>query len=99
MALMKKMVIWLSNMDSSKSRIEGRKIAKGLAIKEPTLQEMQKAAEHLDLQPESEEVQYPKDQGKEMKNAGRILVEKKYSKTKTLKLLCDEIRRIRQGKE
>lgn len=96
---MKKMVIWLSTIDSSRSRIAGRKIAKGLAVKDPTLSEMQKAAEHLDFKPEVEEAGYPKDQGQESKTPGRILVEKKYSKTKMLKLLCDEIRRIRQAKE
>jgi len=96
---MKQMVIWLSNIDSSRTRMNGRKIAKGLAVKEPTLSEMEKAAEHLNLNPESEETEYPKDQGQETRTPGRILVEKKYPKTKTLKLLCDEIRRIRQGKE
>lgn len=93
---MKKMVIWLSNVDSSRSRTNGRKIAKGLAVKGPTLSEMQEAAEHLDFKPEAEEAGYPKDQGQENKIPGRILVEKKHSKTKMLKLLCDEIRRIRQ---
>lgn len=91
------MVIWLPNIDSSRSRTEGRKIAKGLAVKEPTLAEMQEAAEHLTLDPEKEEAEYPKDQGKETGTPGRILVEKKYPKVKTLKLLCDEIRRIRQA--
>jgi len=93
------MVIWLSNIDSSRSRIEGRKIAKGLAIKEPTLSEMQQAAQHLDLKPEADDTEYPKDQGQEKRTPGRILVEKKHSKTKTMKLICDEIRRIRQSEE
>jgi signal recognition particle subunit SRP19 len=91
-----KMVIWLANIDSSRSRLEGRKISTGLAIKDPTISEMEQAAHTLDLQPELSHVQYPKDQGKETRTPGRILVEKKYSKSKTLKLLCDEIRRIRQ---
>lgn len=93
---MKKMVVWLSNIDSSRSRTEGRKIPKGLAIKEPTLKEMQKAAEHLNLEPELQQTEYPKDQGKETRTPGRLLVEKEHSKSKTLKLMCDEIRRIRQ---
>ncbi len=96
---MKTMVIWLPNIDSSRSRIEGRKIAKGLAIKEPTLPEMQKAAENLGLQPEVQEAHYPRDQGQETRMPGRILVKKDNTKTKTLKLLCDEIRRMRQAKE
>lgn len=90
------MVIWLANIDSSRSRSEGRKISTGLAIKDPTLSEMAKAAKTLDLQPEISKVPYPKDQGKETRTPGRILVEKKYPKSKTLKLLCDEIRRMRQ---
>lgn len=93
------MVIWVSTIDSSRSRVEGRKIARGLAIKDPTLLEMEKAAEHLGLSPEREEAEYPKEQGKETRNSGRILVEKKYPKSRTLKLICDEIRRIRQAKE
>lgn len=93
------MVIWLSNIDSSRSRIEGRKIARGLAIKEPTLSEMQQAAQHLDFKPEADDAEYPKDQGQEKRTPGRILVEKKHSKTKTMKLVCDEIRRIRQSEE
>lgn len=96
---MKKMVIWLSTIDSSRSRVEGRKIARGLAIKDPTLLEMEKAAEHLSLNPEREEAEYPREQSQEAKTSGRILVEKKYPKTRTLKLICDEIRRIRQAKE
>jgi signal recognition particle subunit SRP19 len=94
---MKKMVIWLSNIDSSRSRIEGRKISEGLAIKEPSLSEIREAAEHLGLQPEAEDIQYPKDQGHEKRTPGRVLVKKEYPKAKTLKLICDEIRRIRQA--
>lgn len=96
---MKKMSIWLSNIDSARSRVEGRKIAKGLAIKDPSLSEISSAAEHLNLDPESAETQYPKDQGKDDKSPGRILVEKKYPKARTMKLICDEIRRIRQTTE
>jgi signal recognition particle subunit SRP19 len=91
-----KMVIWLANIDSSRSRSEGRKISTGLAIKDPIISEMEQAAHTLDLQPELSQVPYPKDQGKETRTPGRILVEKKYPKSKTLKLVCDEIRRMRQ---
>ncbi|MBU7015488.1 MAG: signal recognition particle protein Srp19 [Theionarchaea archaeon] len=96
---MRKQVVWLANIDSSRSRSEGRKISTGLAVKDPTLSEMQKAAEHLNMKPDVEETQYPKDQGQEARTPGRILLEKQHAKHKTLKLLCDEIRRIRQAKE
>ncbi|MBU7001366.1 MAG: signal recognition particle protein Srp19 [Theionarchaea archaeon] len=96
---MRKLVVWLANIDSSRTRSEGRKISTGLAVRDPTLPEVQKAAEHLSLGPESEDVQYPKDQGHETRTPGRVLLEKQHTKHKTLKLLCDEIRRIRQAKE
>jgi signal recognition particle subunit SRP19 len=94
---MRKMSIWLSNIDSSRSRIEGRKIAKGLAIKDPSLSEMTEAARKIGLDPEPSEAKYPKDQGKEEGTPGRIFMEKKYPKVKTMKLICDEIRRMRQS--
>lgn len=93
------MSIWVSNIDSSRSRMEGRKIAKGLAIKNPSLAEIEEAARHLNLDFEISQAQYPKDQGKEERTPGRILVEKKYSKNKSMKLICDEIRRIRQDSQ
>lgn len=96
---MSKTAVWLANIDSSRTRSEGRKISMGLAVKDPTLSEMQKAAEHLKMKPEAEEAQYPKDQGRETRTPGRILVETQQPKHKTLKLMCDEIRRIRQTKE
>ena len=68
-------------------------------IKDPSLSEISSAAEHLNLDPESAEIQYPKDQGKDDRSPGRILVEKKYPKARTMKLICDEIRRIRQTTE
>lgn len=92
---MKKWCIWLSNVDSSKSRKEGRKIAKGLSIKNPSLEELFEASKNLGLNPEIDKSFYPKEQGKEEKKMGRIFVEKKYSKTKTLKLICDEVRKNR----
>jgi signal recognition particle subunit SEC65 len=58
---------------------------------------MIEAADNLKLDPEPTEAQYPKDQGKEERTPGRIFTEKKYPKVKTMKLICDEIRRIRQN--
>ncbi len=47
------MVIWLENLDSSKSRGGGRKIPRGLAIDSPTLEEVERASSRLGLRVDS----------------------------------------------
>ena len=52
---MKRMIIWRSNLDATKSRKEGRKISRGIAIKDLKLKEISKAAHELKLNPEIQE--------------------------------------------
>ncbi|MHC1604396.1 MAG: signal recognition particle subunit SRP19/SEC65 family protein [Candidatus Methanofastidiosia archaeon] len=95
-----KMVIWRANIDANRSRSRGRKIAKGVAIKDPDIKELSKAAHNLSLQSEREKDKgYPKDRGIEDHMDGRILISKQHSKSKTLKLLADEIRRLRKSEK
>lgn len=47
-----RIVIWPTNLDSSRSRLEGRKISKSLALSEPKLEEIEAAAKNLSLHPE-----------------------------------------------
>lgn len=84
------MIIWKTDLEADKSRNEGRKIAQGLAIKNPRLKEISEAAQNLDLAPEIEKKVHPNG------TKGRVNVDKKHSKIKTLKLIADEIRRIRK---
>ena len=93
---MKKWCVWPQNVDSSKSRKEGRMIAKGLALKEPKIKELNEASMNLGLNPETDKGYHPAEQGTEEKKGGRIFVDKKHSKTKTLKLICDEVRKFRE---
>jgi len=96
------MIIWTANIDSSRTRNMGRKLSKGLAIKSPDLKELSKAAHKLGLQSTREkEKLYPKDRAtpEEFSSNGRLIISKKYPKIKTLKLLADEVRRIRKEKE
>ncbi|HDM23150.1 MAG: signal recognition particle protein Srp19 [Methanomicrobia archaeon] len=88
---MKRMIIWRSNLDATKSRKEGRKISRGIAIKDLKLKEISKAAHELKLNPEIQENKiHP------MGIKGRIMVDKKYPKIKTLKMIADEIRKMRK---
>ncbi|MFQ6089041.1 MAG: signal recognition particle subunit SRP19/SEC65 family protein [Candidatus Methanofastidiosia archaeon] len=90
-----KSVIWLANLDSSLKRSEGRKVPQGLAISEISFKELKRALENLGLKFEAEMREYPKHQGFEKRISGRVMVEKKYSKSKLLKVICDEIRKMR----
>jgi len=94
------MIIWVANMDADRTRSKGRKIAKGLAIKSPDIKELSKAAHNLNIKCEKEkEKHFPGDSARMTAPLdGRLIISKKYSKTKTLKLLADEIRRIRKDK-
>ncbi|HOP09613.1 MAG TPA: signal recognition particle subunit SRP19/SEC65 family protein [Candidatus Methanofastidiosa archaeon] len=96
------MVIWAANIDSSRSRKMGRKLSKGLSLRSPDLKELSKAAHNLGLQSTREkEKLYPKDRSSldEFPSSGRLTIDKRYPKIKTLKLLADEVRRIRKEKE
>jgi signal recognition particle subunit SRP19 len=94
------MVIWLANIDAERSRSQGRKLAKGISLKSPQLKELSKAAHNIGLQSQREtEKKYPKDRANtDAPVDGRLVVSKTHTKTKTLKLLADEVRRLRREK-
>lgn len=96
------MIIWVANIDSDRTRLMGRKLAKGLSVKEPSLKELSKAAHNLGLQCTREnDKKYPRDRAMKQDSSidGRVVISKMHPKTKTLKLLADEIRRIRSQKD
>jgi len=68
--------------DKTVSRISGRKISKKHAVDKPSIEDISKAAKSLGLNPILEkEVAYP---SRNWKKEGRILVDKKDSKSKLL---------------
>ncbi len=90
----KKTLLWPAYFDSSKTRREGRKISKSAAIQNPNLIEIQKAAVFLKLEPEIEaDFMYPANP---WKKTGRIWVNCKNTKAKTLTRIAKEISNIRQ---
>ena len=93
----KKIVIWPAYFDSSKSRKEGRKISRKLAVKHPILKEVERSAKNLNLQPiiVEEEKAYPRSW---WETSGRILVGgiSPNPKTYIIKEIAKEIKRMRK---
>ncbi len=77
-----KWVIWPIYFDSEASRKDGRKIAKEIAVRNPTIDEIFQAARKLGLNPLKEEKAHPK---RWWRKEGRLLVEKKGRKIDVLK--------------
>ena len=77
-----KLVIWPIYFDKSLSRARGRKIAKKFAVEKPNIETIAKAAKSLGLNPVLEkDAAHP---SLHWKKIGRIIVDKKGSKTKIL---------------
>lgn len=77
-----KYVIWPIYFDKSVSRLNGRKISLKYAVEKPNIESIAKTAKSLGLNPVLEKtVSHP---SRPFKNDGRILVDKKDSKSKIL---------------
>jgi len=82
-----KYVVWPIYFDKSISRLSGRKIAKKHAVEKPSIEDIAKAAKSLGLNPILEKnYAYP---SKHWKKEGRVLVDKKDSKSKILKQISN----------
>jgi signal recognition particle subunit SRP19 len=91
-----KVVVWPANLDSSKSRKEGRKLAKGLAIQAPRLEELHEAARRLAM--EAEPTPGKSRPGIWWERGGYLTFPKKDSRTSLLRSLAGEVKRIRAAK-
>jgi len=77
-----KYVIWPLYFDKSISKEQGRKVAKKYAVEKPSVEDIVKAAKSLGLNPVLEKtVCHP---SQPWKKDGRVLVDKKGSKSKLL---------------
>ncbi len=84
-----KYVIYPIYFDKSVSRLAGRKVSKKHAVDKPSIQDISKAAKSLGLNPVLEkEVSYP---SRNWKKEGRILIDKKDSKSKLLVQISDRL--------
>lgn len=90
----KKTIICPVYFDSSKTRKEGRKVPKNVAVPNPNLAEVQGAAERLGLKPEVEEnAAHP---AIPWRKTGRVWVQTRGTKTQVLMKIAKEIATIRQ---
>jgi len=86
-------ILWLVYFDSTKTRTEGRRVPKGLAIPSPKLEEIRKAVERIGLKPEVvADTQHPSSP---WKKTGLITVPKKDSKNKIVRKVAEELLNIR----
>jgi signal recognition particle subunit SRP19 len=84
-----KYVIWPAYFDQGKTRSEGRKVPKNQAQLTPRLEEIQKAAQKLGLQPESKpEFAHP---AQPWQKTGMLLINKKGTKLETMRKIAKEI--------
>jgi signal recognition particle subunit SRP19 len=85
-------VLWPEYFDSSRTRAEGRRVAKHLAIPEPQMSMIIKAVEKLGLEWKLEEGKaYP---GAWWNKQGLLLVENNMPKTKLLPKVAEALRKM-----
>jgi signal recognition particle subunit SRP19 len=89
-----KIVLWPAYFDSNKTRLQGRRVARSLAVASPRLEEIKNAAKKIGLQAEIvSDAKYPKSP---WQRTGYILVSKKASKNETLRRIAKELASIRK---
>jgi signal recognition particle subunit SRP19 len=88
-----KAIIWPAYFDQAKTRKEGRRVPKSLAVQSPKIMEIEEAAEKLGLKHEvAVEAGYPKTP---WVKTGMILVEKKGAKEQTIKKIAKQLLKVR----
>jgi len=88
-----KAIIWPVYFDANKTRKEGRRVSKTLAVQSPKIMEIQEAAEKLGLRHETIlDKGYPKTPWAKV---GMLLVEKKASKEQIINKLAKQLQKTR----
>ena len=89
-----KLILWPVYFDVNKSRTDGRRVPKNLAVSSPKIDELQRAAKRLGLQPEVvPDAAHPNFS---RSKTGLIVVPKTGSKDKTLKKFAKELSNLRR---
>ena len=87
-------VIWPQNLDASRSRGKGRKIAASRALRQPSVKEIIQAATILGLSPQSSDLAgLP---ALHWEKLGYVAVKRSGSKASSLKAVSSEIAKARQ---
>ena len=96
MRLKGRIVVWPANLDSSKTRREGRKLAKEFAVQAPRLDEIGEASKRLSI--EVEPIAAKARPTNWWEKGGYLTVARKGRRTEVLRSLAEGIRGIRSSK-
>jgi signal recognition particle subunit SRP19 len=89
-----KFVLWSVYFDATKTRADGRRVPKKLAVSAPKIEELQRAAKRLGLQPEVvSDAAHPSSP---LRQTGLLLIPKTESKSKTLNKIAKELSDLRR---
>jgi signal recognition particle subunit SRP19 len=89
-----KLVLWPIYFDANKTRREGRKVPKKLAISYPKIEELQRAARRLKLQPETIfDAAHPSFP---WQKSGLLVIPKKEPKIQILNKVAIELLKLRK---
>ena len=92
-----KAIIWPVYFDSNKTRKDGRRIAKNLAVQSPKILEIKEAADKLGLENEVNlEAHFPKAP---WAKSGMMLVEKNEAKEKIIQQLAKQLVKIKNQQQ
>lgn len=88
-----KAIIWPIYFDSSKTRKNGRRVPKNMAVQSPKITEIKEAVDKIGLQNEVNlEVHFPK---MPWAKTGMLLVEKKEAKEKIIQKIATQLLKIK----
>ena len=92
-----KAIIWPIYFDTSKTRKEGRRVPKNIAVQTPKIDEIKQAADKLGLENEVNlNAHFPKNH---WSKTGMLLVEKKEAKEKIIQKLAKQLIKIKSAQQ
>ena len=91
-----KILVWPANLDSTKTRLEGRKIPKGQSVQAPRVDELAEVARRLSIQAE---VTPQKSRPRIWWERTGYITVPKTPRTELLRSLASEVRKIRAAKD
>jgi signal recognition particle subunit SRP19 len=92
-----KAIIWPIYFDTSKTRKEGRRVSKNIAVQSPKIDEIKQAADKLGLENEINlNAHFPKNH---WSKTGMLLVEKKEAKEKIIQKLAKQLIKIKSAQQ
>lgn len=85
-------VIWLDYFNSEISREDGRRVPLNMAVRNPSLQELEEAVKRTGYKPQTVEAYHPK---RNQTKSGYVSIEKKRVKIQLIKDLASRLSMIR----